>query len=1171
MINNLPDYPALQAIQNSLWHLSDVRGAAVMVGSGFSVNAELASPVSKAPPLWSQISTAMQQQLGASSSEIQNPLRLAEEFRSLLGQAALDTLIRDMVPDPTWIPGRAHHRLLQLPWSDVLSTNWDTLLERATTELIDHSYDVVYTPKDIARTRSPRIIKLHGTLPSHTPFIFAEEDYRTYPSRFAPFVNLAQHILLENELLLVGFSGDDPNFLAWAGWVRDQLGTSARKIRLAGVLELSTARRRYLENLNVAPIDLTPLVKHISDSKQRHAKATELLLDSLHTAKPKPIHVWTKVKSSDDTLWKSQAPALRIEELVKGWRLDRENAPNWLIAPYYERYSIRQNTVDMAKKALPDLSIITPALRARFAAELAWRLETSHFGVPNWAKQVLSNALGDVDAILHSEERRRILTLLCYTAIEDRDTLAFEQYIEELNREKRHNPEAEPWSAYLRGLYARDWLNFADIPPLLSQIAGCDPIWLLRRASLHCSLCENQSAAKLVRDALHDIRRKRALDRKSLWLLSREAWARFMWRALSFELREHKEKTNNDLNDWPSAYKTHDIDPWDQLNALDHAIQEEHKQGRNYSRKTKAHFDAGSWTPMANCRTYFSSWVLPAEWTIRRLADSVGLPIYAGTHSFLETRLFNATQYSEVNTALIWRTASYIRSSDDDFINRNFGRIQVAAMPATVVSDLVKALRQSLDYFAKNLQNRDANYVSRVEKVRSQTEMLSRLAVRCSPDVADELIEMITTIVNRGHVEHWWLYKSIGNLITRSLSAIPPSERGKHCGQMLNFPLPEEYKANGIERDWPEFSDAFHKPDIIVERPDKLWDKRISELIDWVSKDNNDNRHRAISRLWLLHLKKVLTESEVLQFAEALWSKRESPESLPTDISFHPGVYLQLPSPKPQMATMAFNHDVLQPLLNGTIPPGALESIAYIGSEADKGRADRPFSPAIALELIRKLPFSSNTHADDPIPEAIFFGLLPITELDEETTSKLWNHATRDNTGDGLLFLPYIARYDTNYEERATARLRRAMSSREFRPVNLALSAIRRWSQIVPHDKFPTSLASATASQVAMRRDPGLFRAIDISVDLVQARLMSEDDITRLLDGLSELIIETDYQNWREGDFWTPTLTYVRANAYRLARILHRSGNTSSIVNDWITTGSADSVPEVRYAPDKHD
>ncbi|WP_408649571.1 SIR2 family protein [Acinetobacter baumannii] len=50
----------------------------------------------------------------------------------------------------------------------------------------------------MANTPSPRIIKLHGTVPAHIPFIFTEEDYRTYPKKFAPFVNTVQQIMMNS-------------------------------------------------------------------------------------------------------------------------------------------------------------------------------------------------------------------------------------------------------------------------------------------------------------------------------------------------------------------------------------------------------------------------------------------------------------------------------------------------------------------------------------------------------------------------------------------------------------------------------------------------------------------------------------------------------------------------------------------------------------------------------------------------------------------------------------------------------------------------------------------------------------------------------------------------------------------------------------------------------------
>jgi hypothetical protein len=54
--------------------------------------------------------------------------------------------------------------------------------------------------------------------------ILTEDDFRHYPSRHEPFVNLVQTSLAENSFCLLGFSGDDPNFLRWTGWVRDKLG-----------------------------------------------------------------------------------------------------------------------------------------------------------------------------------------------------------------------------------------------------------------------------------------------------------------------------------------------------------------------------------------------------------------------------------------------------------------------------------------------------------------------------------------------------------------------------------------------------------------------------------------------------------------------------------------------------------------------------------------------------------------------------------------------------------------------------------------------------------------------------------------------------------------------------------------------------------------------------------
>ena len=135
-IAGLADYPALQQLARSLWRNGSVRGASVLVGAGLSKNARRPGDDTPEPPLWWELLDEMIKQLYEHNPDAapKNPLRIAEEYRTYLGQAGLDDFLRTRFPDKSWSPGPLHHSLLELPWSDVLTTNWDTLLERAAGE-----------------------------------------------------------------------------------------------------------------------------------------------------------------------------------------------------------------------------------------------------------------------------------------------------------------------------------------------------------------------------------------------------------------------------------------------------------------------------------------------------------------------------------------------------------------------------------------------------------------------------------------------------------------------------------------------------------------------------------------------------------------------------------------------------------------------------------------------------------------------------------------------------------------------------------------------------------------------------------------------------------------------------------------------------------------------------
>lgn len=172
-ISLLPDYPALKKLAAALWQQdSTFHGAAVMVGSGFSRSASSTGDIIKKPPLWNDLSKVLSEEL---ETDNKDPLRLAEEYRAYFGQQALHELLEKEVNDASWEPSELHKFLLELPWSDVLTTNWDSLLERASDDIHQPVYSVVFKQEDLSNARSPRIAKLHGTLGRSKELVFTQE------------------------------------------------------------------------------------------------------------------------------------------------------------------------------------------------------------------------------------------------------------------------------------------------------------------------------------------------------------------------------------------------------------------------------------------------------------------------------------------------------------------------------------------------------------------------------------------------------------------------------------------------------------------------------------------------------------------------------------------------------------------------------------------------------------------------------------------------------------------------------------------------------------------------------------------------------------------------------------------------------------------------------------
>ncbi|HPO15726.1 MAG TPA: SIR2 family protein [Candidatus Hydrogenedentes bacterium] len=586
------DLAALEHIRKRLWQGHEYGQASVMIGAGFS---RLAVPVRTGiarMPLWSDLAERIWTELNPGSQLCEEKkgmiqsqaLRLASQYEALHGRSSLDTLLIKLIPDNDFRPSARHTNLLRLPWSDLFTTNYDTLLERARDHVYARHYCSVQTAQDIPLARRPRIVKLHGSFPSHRPFIITDEDYRTYPDKSAPFVNLVQQSLMENALCLLGFSGDDPNFLNWTGWVRDNLGNSAPKIYLCGVLDLSNSERMLIQNRNIAPIDLGLLFpkQKCGEPDERHSEAMDWFLWFLENGKPlgkedwpysdvshspKPKSDWPEFSHINNRvpceiyLGPPKSPARtydkeELETCLDFWQSSRTAYPGWLVCPREKRksvwsqhsfYGISQYT----DVIIDSLEVLSPEKQLFVLHEISWRYDICLSPLSISLKQAVDRILASfcpfpniqgfegaafsISDIKYSNfdwtKIRESWVFLAFSRIkaarEDFAEETFNRWCKILESIVKDNQEWACRLTYEICLASLDVLNQDLLAKQLKDWSKSEnpPVWLIRQAALLAELGELDEAELIASAALSQIRSQQRSREDDIRLMSEEAWA----------------------------------------------------------------------------------------------------------------------------------------------------------------------------------------------------------------------------------------------------------------------------------------------------------------------------------------------------------------------------------------------------------------------------------------------------------------------------------------------------------------------------------------------------------------------------------------------------------------------------------------------------------------------
>ena len=840
-----PDQSHIDRVRNALWQHTG-GGASVMIGAGFSRCARKARPGASDPPMWLEVTKGISDKLyppedaedsAPGARNVSSPgdsLRLSQEYESAFGRSDLHDFLRRLIRDDDHEPDAMHRRLLRLPWRDVFTTNWDTLLERTCSSIAERKYTIVRNKDEIPLGAPPRVVKLHGSLPSDFPLILTEEDYRTYPKRFAPFVNMAQQAMMETVFCLIGFSGEDPNFLHWSGWVRDNMGESAPKIYLAGWLGLSNHRRRLLEERNVVPIDLA---RHPYASKWpehlRHRYATDWILYTLECGRPYDITEWPSPlseQSIDSSIPDYLLPVTRVDSakpkeepeplprplpddwlkqtkaVLEVWTHNRRIYPGWLSIPSSVFRSFNWHTDDWERlilRALPDLA---PGCRLNAIRELVWRREISLAPISSDLESAASNALRHVDCQARTiggvadatvrwdeirEAWRHVALALVTAARHDYKQTLFDQRIEALSPFLDDDPDVAQRIHHERCLWAIYSMDFQALECLLDdwEIENTDPIWMLRKAAILVETNRVDEAIKLFEDAFSHIRQIPD-DERSVAGASRESWALF-W-AAAHEMGAFRKKKIKSPNH-SLIYRR-----WRELASRKCDALEEKRDMSNFingqgKKSEPPVFDLN----VRRGRGFYFSDEQYRRWTAAhraiRLSEVAGLPP-AAFHLSMASDILTiaADELAEVEpemaVRLVLRTVDY---DQDKILQRVLSRVRVATMPQDSAKNLKAFCDGVIQYALPRLRSPGARdgTMAWVDRLRVALEVTSRLVLRLDPEQVEIVFDTALSYYGDDRFHHVLLTLPLRRLLERSWETLHPDQQACRILNLLNAPI----------------------------------------------------------------------------------------------------------------------------------------------------------------------------------------------------------------------------------------------------------------------------------------------------------------------------------------------------------------------------------------------
>ena len=1147
--------------------------AAVMVGAGFSRNAMPVEPTSASFPSWQELGDVLFRKLhrrAPSDDERYLSLpRLAEQVQAVFGRPALDGLLRQAIPDLAYEPSLLHSQLLNLPWQDVFTTNYDTLLERARASVTLNHYDVVAKKEDLYHSNKPRIVKLHGTFPS-PPFIITEEDYRRYPSDHAPLVNTVCQSLLEKTLCLIGFSGDDPNFLQWIGWIRDHIGMeTSPKIYLVGMLNtMNEADKKLFDRRSIVVVDLSVfsteherafgellaylnrrIVVDVSVFSTDHEKA---LGESLGYLKGRKCYTasWPTV-SADASLWPTETGSEKYADIVAEWRRQREEYPGWVVMPedrrrslwlYTERWLSRLSQMSSADRA--DLD---NPLDLELAFELAWRLDRCLFpligDLPVFLEEVATKYS---DATLSLPQDAGWTTASVSEAVANIRLWLLRHYREEgLDEEwqavaqalqndfARLLPECRARFRLEKALQALFRFDPVEAKRLLVdwQHSESLPFWEAKRAALMAELGETAAAHSVLETSLLAIRRKLSLNRVSdnYTLVSQESVVMLLLWAVErgMTARGQDTKGSNRFEEMSER--------WNELARF-----------RCDPRREIAWFSARlrnpavRWKPESTTHSFDLGYVSTtihggidpeavAAYGLLRMYEDIGMPYRMEYMTFVkdpvESILPRVRSYSPH-----WALTNIVRLGNAKATDGLFDREYLDGLRS---DEADRFLEMYLPAFERTIAMANESDLSEVKNFallgKTLPEVFSRLCYKCSPAYRKRLLAALRAIYGSKQRR---MFAQVGQFANRLFDSMSVEELARAVPSLIDFPVPE--RLNEIEV--REFVNPLRQVRLPASvRPDALLvtEEEINQLLDRLAPSVSDREWALTSLVWL-HEQGKLNEQQSGRLGVALWEGVED-LGVPEVPGYYSFACITLPHPSEiDPGPRVKGH--LRSTINERMGDSGLDDVL---DEVWNSARNVTWSKTDASELVAQLSgwWAKNKHLllyctpmpfgspSDSTKRTVVKGIralsavlvhLPANQdgnVELDTLGEFLKDLKRDNIPVHALEAATLSIFPEN-RKRVLGRVAAAMLSNEHDVVTDAIIAAGFLACVLEKQSALGDFAPIGATLVEgvrWRHRPALVQRLQLVANLVEKQpwFLSTELLSALLAGLAEIAKET--------------------------------------------------------------